>query len=149
MSLNFNLNNMTNNELRELSRDIELLLRNREKLSKDIVYEFPYDGYGNKKNPPYISLLSYNFSNKKIERTFFYTTRTYNKNKVKIAGKIFAREGDVVEVQQAHSSVKYRYVSVVKDGKLELIGDNLNPNILSKVESYIKGEISIEKLITL
>lgn len=135
----FEIKVMTDDELNKLKQEIELELRKRNKKCRTYLFEFKGHGY-KKASYPYCARLVYNGIN--IEREFVELERTYNKNKVNAIGTFRAAEGDIIEQQIGYTSGKFRYVSIVIDGKLTMIGNAFDPKIMSEVKKYLLGETS-------
>lgn len=110
-------------------------------------YEFEFDSASDpRKAYPYVAKLVW--EDGKLQRKFYNLEKLYGKKVVRVRGKFKAKNGDVIEMQKGGSwKNKYRYIYVVKDGKLIEVGDAIETKVQAKARDYLQGKIKLEELI--
>lgn len=98
-----------------------------------------------RKGFPYVATMK--ISDGKLNREFHNMDRTYGKKEVTVSGKFTAKDGDVIEQQTGGSwNNKYRYYSLVDEGKLKELGSHQSSELKMDITKYLKGIIDKDEL---
>jgi len=117
-------------------------------LSQGQEYEFNFNATNDpRKGVPYVARLFW--GKDKLEREFFPLERTWGKKLVTVTGKYKVKEGEVIEVRTGGSwKNDYRDWFAIHQGKKVHVADIGDSKAKAKVAQYLRGEISLEQLIT-
>jgi len=117
-------------------------------VSQSQEYEFCFNATNDpRKGIPYVARLFW--EKDKLEREFFPLEKTWGKKSVTVVGKYKVKEGEVIEVRTGGSwKNDYRDWFVIYQGEKIHVADISDSKAKAKVAQYLRGEISLEQLIT-
>ena len=142
------LEEMKDDELKQLIEQAQLILRERDSKKKKVFeFEFKATALGRrKKSFPYVAKLILKFENgrKKLERQFYQFDRYYDSLEVTVEGKYIAHVGDIIEKREGGNwSEDIRSIYIVDENGREIEIENDK----RKIMKYLEGKISKEELI--
>lgn len=135
---------MSIEELKELINLINMEIESRKSKNE---FAFDFEATNDpRKGIPYVARLYY--QDGKIQRDFYNLDRSYGKKSVTISGTYTARTGDIIEIRTGGSwKNDYRsWFLVTEKGELKHVADIDKSNEKSRVERYLKGEITANEL---
>jgi hypothetical protein len=116
-------------------------------MAQEFVFEFEATA-DSRKGIPYVAHLT--IENGKIARAFHPMERRWGRKEITVFGTYKAKVGDIVEERHGGSwKNDYRYwYLVLPDGEQKKVADIDNSRQKLQVERYLKGEISMEDLLS-
>ena len=117
-----------------------------DKNESEYVFEFEYSN-DPRKGVPYVARLKWNNEKNELDREFFDFSKEYSRHSVTVWGTYKAKELDILEIRTGGSwSNDYRDFHIVKDGKLEKLGDACSSKMKMKIKKYLKGMAELDSL---
>ena len=141
-----NLDEMSIDELKQLIKDAQEKLREKEKSEKIFTFHFEFEN-DPRKGKPYAARLY--IKDGELQRDFFDLNQTWGKNSVLVEGDYTAHTGDVIEEREGGSwKNDYRYWYVINEnGEKVFAADIDDSKAKAIVLKYLKGKITLKEIL--
>jgi hypothetical protein len=143
----YNLESLSIQELEQLKTRIESVIQSKKSAeTKEYTFEFSATN-DPRKGKPYVARLYW--SEGKLQREFFDLSRTWGKKEVTVSGTYTAKAGDIIEKRTGGSwKNDYRDWYFISDNGKEIhVADIDSSTAKAAVQSYLRGEIPVEKIL--